>query len=142
MTSLRRDRQRGSAALLGLLFGLAMIAVVSTVVSLAAVHARSADRYRVQAHARAAAESGAAACIHALRTGMSVEKLVGEVAGAKYDAQCSRDGPRFTIESTGSCRADNNVMLQYVMFLRGELAGDRTRYTECAVRVTARRSEQ
>jgi hypothetical protein len=141
MTHLRFRRQRGSAALLGLFFGLAMIAVLSAVMSLAAVNVKSAGRYRAQAHARAAAESGVAACLGALRTGAPAGKLSGEVLGGRYDARCSRDGESFGIESTGTCPCGEGLALEYAVRLKGQLAADRVGHSECSVSVAARRAE-
>lgn len=141
MTHLRCRHQRGSAGLLGLFFGLAMIAVLSAVTSLAAVNVKSAGRYRAQAYARAAAESGVAACLGALRSGTPAQKLSGEVLGGRYDVRCSRDGESFSIESTGASPCGDGIVLEYVVRLKGQVAADRVGHSECSVSVAARRAE-
>lgn len=135
MTGPRWHRQRGSAALLGLLFGLATIAVLSAVTSLASVHVRSSERYRVETEARAAAASGLAAGLSALKSGGEVEQVSGTVGRGAYQARCSRQDSRFLIESTGTARSETGVLLSCRMRVSGRLEGGRPRYEGCAVEV-------
>jgi hypothetical protein len=142
MTSPKCHSQRGSAALLGLLFGLAMIAVLCAVTSLTTIHMRSAARHRQQAQARAAAESGVAACMSALAGGRQVGQLSGAVSGRPYRVQCSQQGSTFTIESTGSAPAETGFSLDCLIRLNGRLEAGRPRYTACSVHTVTRRGER
>ncbi len=142
MTGTRWDSQRGSAALLGLLFGLAMIAVLSAVTSLTTIHVRSAQRHRRHAEAKAAAESGVAACMSALVSGRQVGQLSGTAPGGRYRVRCSQQGSSFTIESTGSVRSDTGSSFDCVVRLSGRLEAGRPRYTGCSVDIATWRGKR
>ncbi len=136
MTGPRWHRQRGSAALLGLLFGLATIAVLSALTSLANVHVRSSARYRTETEARAAAESGLARALSALKSGGEVEQVSGRVGRGTYRARCSRQESRFLIESTGTARSETGVVLSCQMRVSGRLEGSTPRYDGFAIEVS------
>ncbi|UCC69537.1 MAG: hypothetical protein JSV79_06435 [Armatimonadota bacterium] len=142
MTGPRRDNRRGSAALLGLLFGLAMIAILSAVTSLTAVHAQSAARHRRQAEARTAAESGAAACLSALAGGRQVGRMSGTVPGGRYRVRCSQEGSSFRIESTGTVHSDTGPSADCLIRLSGRLEAGKPRYTGCSVDISAWRGKR
>jgi len=135
------NTQRGSAALLGLLFGLAMLALISTATSLASIHLRSAARARGEANARAAAESGAAASLATLAAGEQSAQLSAMLSQGRYRARCSRRGSQFTIESTGTASPTPGLLLDCRVRLRGTLQAGRARYTACSVQTLARRGK-
>ena len=152
MSAPGHSNQRGSAALLGLFFGLAMLALISAATSLTSIHLRSAARARGEASARAAAESGAAACLSALAAGKQTARLSGTVPGGTYRARCSwsdvllrqrateattRRGSEFAIESTGGAESAA-LHIDCRLRLRGVLQDGRVRYTACSVSVSRR----
>ena len=142
MTSPRSNSQRGSAGLLGLLFGLAMIAVLSAVTSLTAIQMQSAARHRRHAEARAAAESGVAACLSALAGGRQIASMSGTAPGGRYRVRCSQQGASFTIESTGSVRSDTGASFDCIVRLSGSIEAGRPRYTGCSVDNATRRGKR
>jgi hypothetical protein len=127
---------------LSLLFGLVVIALVSAGMSLTAIHARAAARHRERAQARAAAESGAAACLAALRAGESNREILGKVGRGAYRARLRRVPSGFAIESTGEARTHGGLLLQHALSVVGTIEAGQARYSSVDVKTGMRRAER
>ena len=139
---MRRQRQLGAAALLALMFGLLMISVLTVAASLSAVHLRAAARQRQEAAARAAAESGVAACLVAIRAGRTSGSFSEQIGRARYEASFRGRSSAFTMETVGIDEGGSGGPFEWSIRARGEMVNGRPAYATWEARGGARRSER
>lgn len=132
----------GAAALLALVFGLLMISVLTVAASLSAVHFRAAARQRQESAARAAADSGVAACLAAISAGRTSGSFREQIGRGRYEASFRGRSSAFMIETVGIDEGGSGGSFEWSIRARGTIVNGRPTYATWETRGRARRSER